>query len=140
MAEEGAEAPAEPVTREPSTGELLAQFSEQSSRLIRQEFQLAKAEMQQKVKGVGLGAGMFGTAGLMALYGVGTLIATVILALALALPAWLAALIATIALFAIAAVVALVGKKKISQAAPLAPQQSIESLKQDVATVKGNRA
>jgi uncharacterized membrane protein YqjE len=127
------------ATGDPSTGELLSQFSAQASQLIRGELQLARAEMQESAKGLGLGAGLFGTAGLVALYGVGTLIATIVLALSLALPAWLAALITTVVLFAIAAVAALIGKGKVSKAAPLAPQQTIDNLKQDVATVKGER-
>jgi uncharacterized membrane protein YqjE len=125
-------------TTEPSTGELLTQLSEQSSLLVRRELQLARVEMQQKAKRVGLGAGLFGTAGVVALYGVGTLLATVILALALVVPAWLAALIVTVVLFVIAAVAALVGKNKVSEATPLAPEQTIDNVKQDVATLKGD--
>jgi uncharacterized membrane protein YqjE len=81
---------------------------------------------------------LFGTAGVVALYGVGTLLATVILALALVVPAWLAALIVTVVLFVIAAVAALVGKNKVSEATPLAPEQTIDNVKQDVATLKGD--
>jgi flagellar basal body-associated protein FliL len=73
----------------------------------------------------------------VALYGVGALIATIILALALLIPAWLSALIVTVVLFAIAGVVALMGKKQVSQATPAAPKHTIESVKQDVDTIKG---
>lgn len=123
---------------EASTGQLLTQLTEQTSTLVRRELELAQAEMQQKAKGFGLGAGMFGGAGLVALYGLGTLIATAILALALLVPAWLAALIVTVVLFVIAAVAALLGKKKVSNAAPLTPGQTIDNVKADVATLKGN--
>jgi uncharacterized membrane protein YqjE len=122
-----------------STGELLAQLSEQSSLLVRKELALAQAELQQKAKRAGLGAGLFGGAGLVALYGVGTLLATVILALALVVPPWLAALIVTAVLFAVAGVAALLGKKKVSQATPLAPEQTIDNVKADMATLKGQR-
>ena len=93
-------------------------MTEQTSTLVRTEVQLAKAEIQETVKDVGKGAGLFGGAGLTALYGVGALIATAILGLATVVDAWLAALIVTVVLFAVAAVLALAGKKKVSQAPP----------------------
>jgi uncharacterized membrane protein YqjE len=122
---------------EPSTAELVTRLTQQSTELIRSELRLAQAEMTEKAKHAGVGAGLFGGAGVVALYGVGTLIATVILALSLAMPAWLAALIVTVVLLAIAGVVALVGKKQVSQATPAAPKHTIESVKQDVDTIKG---
>lgn len=123
--------------REPSTAELVSRLTQQSTELIRSELRLAQAEMTAKAKHAGLGAGLFGGAGLVALYGLGTLIATAVLALALAVPAWLAALIVTVVLFAIAGIVALVGKKQVSQATPAAPEKTIDSVKQDVETIKG---
>jgi len=128
--------PAEPREAEPSVAELVAQLAEQSSRLLRNELQLAIAEMQQKAKRAGLGAGMFGAAGIVALFGGGALVTTAILALALALPAWLSALIVTAVLFAIAGVVALVGRRQVAQATPAAPVESVERVKRDVETLK----
>ncbi|MGH3329668.1 MAG: phage holin family protein [Nocardioidaceae bacterium] len=124
---------------EPTVAELVSQLSEQSSKLLRSELELAKAEMQEKAKRAGAGAGLFGAAGITALFGVGTLITTVILALALVLPAWLAALIVTVVLFVVAGVVGLVGRKQVSQATPAAPQQTIDSVKRDIETVKESR-
>lgn len=124
---------------EPSTAELLSRLSEQSAQLVRTELRLAQAEMQQKLKRAGLGAGLFGATGVVALYGVGALCTTVILALALILPAWLAALIVTVVLFAVAGVAALIGKKQISEATPAAPEQTIRNVKRDVETVKESR-
>jgi uncharacterized membrane protein YqjE len=124
---------------EQSVGELVTQLSEQTSRLVRSEMQLAQAEMQQKAKNAGLGVGLFGAAGIVALYGVGALVATVILALSLVLPAWAAALIVTVTLFAIAGVVALTGKNRVSQATPPTPQKTIDSVKRDIETVKEGR-
>lgn len=121
---------------EASTGELVARLTQQSSRLIRDELQLAKAEMAAKAKHAGVGAGLFGGAGILALFGFGTLITTAILALALLLPAWLSALIVTVVLFAIAGIVALVGKKQTSLATPAVPEKTIDSIKHDVETVK----
>jgi uncharacterized membrane protein YqjE len=120
-----------------STSELVTRLTQQSTELIRSELRLAQAEMTEKAKHAGVGAGLFGGAGLVALYGVGALIATIILALALLIPAWLSALIVTVVLFAIAGVVALMGKKQVSQATPAAPKHTIESVKQDVDTIKG---
>jgi uncharacterized membrane protein YqjE len=119
-----------------STSELISQLSEQSSRLIREELQLAQAEVAQKAKRLGMGAGMFGTAGLIAFFGLATLITTAILALALLVDAWLASLIVMVVLFVIAAVLALVGKKQVARGAPPAPERTMESVKQDVKTVK----
>lgn len=123
-----------------STGELLAQFTAQTSELVRSELRLAQVEMTDKAKHAGLGAGMFGGAGLVALYGVAALLATVILALALVVPAWLAALIVTVVLFAVAGVTALVGKKQVQQATPAAPQQAIDGVQRDVDVLKGGSA
>lgn len=131
----GEQAP-RPESEEQSVGQLVTQLSEQSSKLVRSELELALAEMQEKAKNAGIGAGLFGAAGMVALYGVGALIATVIIALALVLPAWLAALIVTVVLFVIAGIAALVGKKRVSRATPPTPQQTIGSVKRDIETVK----
>lgn len=134
----GSETPrAEDPTAEPSVGELVTQLSEQSSRLIRNELQLAMAEMQQKAKHAGVGAGMFGAAGIVALFGAGALTATAIMALALVLPGWLSGLLVAAALFLTAGAVALVGKRQLSQATPAAPKESIERVKKDVETLRG---
>src|SRR5881227_783258 len=76
-----------------SIGELVKQLSEQSSRLARQEVELAKVELQGKGKRAGLGAGMFGAAGIVGLYALGALTAAGVLGLTKAVQAWLAALI-----------------------------------------------
>lgn len=126
---------------EPATGELINRLTQQSTELIRSEIRLAQAEMTQKAQKAGLGVGLFGGAGIVALYGGGTLIATIVLALSLLLDPWLAALIVTVVLFLVAGVLALVGKKQVGRATPAAPQQTIDNVKQDVATVKrGSRA
>src|SRR5919201_98551 len=92
---------------EASVAELVKQLSEVSSRLAHQEVELAKAELAVKGKRAGIGAGMFGGAGVCGFYALGALIATAILALSTAVAAWLAALIITVVLGAIAAVLAL---------------------------------
>lgn len=125
----------DPGPHELSTPQLISRASEQTAQLIRSEMQLARADLREAARHAGVGVGLFGAAGALALYGLGALIATVILALALVLPAWLAALIVTALLFAGAGVAALVGKKQVS-AAPPPLQESMDSVQQDVRTVK----
>ncbi|MEP9382404.1 phage holin family protein [Nocardioides sp. KR10-350] len=121
---------------DPTTGELIARLSTEVRELVRDELQLAKVEMTDKARDTGLGVGMFGAAGLIALYGVGVLVATAILALALVLDAWLAALIVGVVLLAAAGVAALLGRGRVRKAAPLAPAETTDSVKQDVETVR----
>jgi len=121
---------------EKSASELLRDLSQQTGDLVRQEMELAKAELREKGKAAGMGAGMFGGAGLVALYAVGALTAAAILGLAIVLDAWLAALIVGAAYGAIAGVLALTGKKKVEQATPPVPEQAIESSKEDVEWTK----
>jgi len=92
--------------------------------------------LQEKGKRAGLGAGMFGGAGLFGLYAVGALVAAAILALATAVDAWLAALIVAVVLGAIAGILALVGKRNVQQAGPPVPEQAAESVKEDVQWAK----
>lgn len=117
-------------------GELIQQASQQTATLVRQEIRLAQAELEQKGKRAGLGAGLLGGGGLVALYGVGAIVAAAILALATAMPGWAAALIVGAVLLAGAAVLALVGKKEVDEAAPLVPEQAMDSTQRDVNVVK----
>jgi Putative Actinobacterial Holin-X, holin superfamily III len=121
---------------EKSASELLRDLSQQTGDLVRQEMELAKAELLEKGKAAGMGAGMFGGAGLVALYAVGALTAAAILALATAVDGWLAALIVAAAYGAIAGLLALTGKRKVQQATPPVPEQAIESTKEDVERTK----
>jgi len=119
-----------------STGELLKQFSQDASTLIRKELELAKAEVTEKGKQAGKGVGMLGGAGLFGLGAFGALTAFLILVLAEAMDAWLAALIVTVLWGAIAGVLALQGKHKVEEATPPQPEQTIETLKEDVEWAK----
>jgi putative superfamily III holin-X len=119
-----------------STGELISRLTEQISTLVRDEARLAQAEVTQKAKRLGIGAGLFGGAGLVAFFGLAVLISAIVLALAEFLPAWLAALIVAVVLFAVAGVLALLGKKDVQQGSPPVPTQAIASTKADIATVK----
>ncbi len=127
------------TTDEP-LGALVHRLSEQIPELVRSELRLAQAELAEKGKKAGLGVGMFSAAGLLAFFGVATLIATAILALAEVLPAWAAALIVAVVLLLVAGVAALVGKKEVQAAGPPAPERAIAGVREDVATIKGDHA
>ncbi|MEU7908234.1 phage holin family protein [Actinoplanes sp. NPDC049118] len=127
--------PARPVTDQ-STSELVQQATEQISRLVKDEITLAKAELAEKAKHAGIGAGLFGGGAAFALYGVGALFATLIIVLDLFLPLWLAALIVTVVLFASAGILALLGKRQVTKAVPPEPSAAIASAKADVDEVK----
>jgi Putative Actinobacterial Holin-X, holin superfamily III len=122
--------------RDRSLGELLKQLSEQTTRLVHQELELAKAEITQKGKQAGMGAGLFGGAGAIGLAALGALTACFILALNEIMPAWLAALIVAVIYGAIAAFLALRGRDKVKQATPLVPEQTVETVKEDVEWAK----
>jgi uncharacterized membrane protein YqjE len=119
-----------------STGELLKRFSEDATTLIRKEVELAKAELAEKGRQAGKGAAMFGGAGLFGVTAFIALTAFLILVLAEAMDAWLAALIVAAVYGAITAVLALRGKQKMEEAAPPQPEQTVETLKEDVEWAK----
>jgi hypothetical protein len=119
-----------------STGELVKQLSEQVSALVRDELKLAQAEMTRKGKQAGVGIGMLSGGGLIALYGLGCLIACVVLAISEGLAAWLAALIVGVALLAVAGAAALMGKSRLQKATPPVPKETVGSVKTDVEVIK----
>lgn len=125
-----------PEPAQMSTGELISELSQTTSALVRDEIRLATAELKEKGKHAGIGVGMFGAAGIVALFGGGALVATAIAGLAMAMDTWAAALIVTVVLFAVAGVLALLGKKQVGEATPPMPEQAMEGLQADVATVK----
>jgi membrane protein len=116
--------------------ELMKDLSDQTTTLVRQEIELAKAEMSVKGKQMGIGAGAFGGAALVGLYAVGALTAAAILALSTAVDGWLAALIVGLVYAAVAGVLALLGKNKTQAATPPVPERAIESTKEDVEWAK----
>lgn len=123
-----------------STGQLIGELPELVTRLVRDEVRLAEAEVKGKAKKLGLGAGLFGGAGLVALLGLNALITAAILGLANVLPGYLAAIIIAVVLFAVAGVLALIGKKDVDRAKPPLPTDTLESVKADVAAVKESAA
>jgi uncharacterized membrane protein YqjE len=124
------------AVQERSTGELVKEMAEQVSVLVRDELKLAQLEMKSKGKRAGSGIGMMGGGGLIALYGVGCLIACAIIAISHAVTEWLAALIVGVALLAVAAMVALAGKGRMSKATPPMPEEAVGSIKTDVEEIR----
>ena len=120
--------------------DLVQRVSTQTATLVRKELQLAQLELQEKGKRAGIAGGMFGGSGVVALYGVGALVAAAILGLATAVDPWLAALIVAVVLFAVAGVLALSGKKRVDQATPPAPEQAIAEGQETVDEVKARAA
>ena len=117
-------------------GELVKQLSEQTRELVAQELALAKLELTEKAKRAGRGGGMFGGAGVLVIYAVGALTACLILALSLAVAGWLAALIVAVVYAAVAGVLALIGKRQIEAATPPVPEETVDSVKEDVRWTK----
>ncbi len=141
MVGESASAPVSASTggsSDASAGELIIRLSEQTSRLVRDELRLAQAEMSEKAKHGGVGAGLFGAGGVLAFFGLAALVTAAILGLALVVPAWASALIVAIPLFIAAGVAALMGKRRLSQASPT-PERTVENVKRDVEEVKERR-
>ncbi|MEU2494932.1 phage holin family protein [Streptomyces sp. NPDC007883] len=118
--------------------ELVQRASQQLTELVRGELALAQAEMKEKGRRYGKGGRLFGGAGVVGFLTLQALTATAVAALAVPLPVWAAALVVTAVLGVIAAVLAIRGKKQVDQAAPPAPQQTIENVKADVAEIKGS--
>ena len=114
----------------------MRRLSDQSTLLVRQEVDLAKAELAEKGKQAGIGAVMFSGAAVFGLYAVGALTATLILALSLAVAGWLAALIVTVLYAAIAGVLALIGKTRVQKGVPPVPERAVQGIKEDVQVAK----
>jgi MFS family permease len=121
---------------ERSLADLTQQLSEQAATLARKEVELAKAEMASKAKRLGIGVGAFGAGGVIGLFALGALTATLILALATALAPWLAALIVAAVYAAIAGALALVGKRRVEAGTPPVPEEAVDSVKEDVEWTK----
>jgi hypothetical protein len=119
-----------------STADLVNQAAAQISTLVRDELALAKSELTEKGKRAGIGGGLFGAAGVLALYGVGLLLTLAVVALDLAWPLWLAVLVVTAVVFAAAGVAALLGRNKLKEASPPLPEKAIEGVEADVRTVQ----
>jgi len=117
-------------------GELLRELGDEIATLVRQEIALAKVEIAEKVKPAAVSVGMFGGTALFALGAFGALTAFLIALIALALPVWAAALIVTVVYGIVAGALAMTGKKKFQEAAPLVPEQTAQTVKEDIEWAK----
>jgi hypothetical protein len=115
---------------------LLADLSEQVHRLVAAEVRLAATEVRRKARRAGRGAAMFGGAGVLVLAGVGALVAGAVLALAMVLPAWVAALLVGGGAFVVAGLCALVGRFELRRATPPVPEWAMASVREDIDTIK----
>lgn len=123
-------------TDKPSLGELVQTLSEKLSQLVRDEIQLARTELTAKAKHAGLGIGLFAGAAFLAFFAFATLVATAVLGLANAVPAWLAALIVAVALLVLAGVLGMVGAKALKRGMPPTPERAQASVKHDIQAIK----
>src|SRR5689334_8051614 len=123
---------------EPSVADLVRRASDDLSRLVRDELQLAKLELAHKGKEAGVGAGLLGGGAGFAFFGVASLVTTAILGLATVLAPWLAALIVAVVLFAIAGVLAMVGRSRLRRSVPPVPEEALASAKADIDKIKGS--
>jgi apolipoprotein N-acyltransferase len=115
---------------------LLRQLSEETSTLVRQEVQLAKAELSEKAKQAGKGAGLLAGAAVMGVALLGAFTAFLIAVIAQALSVWLAALVVTLVYAVVAVVLALAGRSALRKATPVKPEQTIDTVKEDVQWAK----
>jgi uncharacterized membrane protein YqjE len=122
--------------RDQSIGELVKDLANETSTLVRKEIELAKAEMTERGKQAGKGAAMLGAGAVVALLALGALTAAIIAALDNAMPTWLAALIVTVVYAAIAGALIATGRKQVREAAPPVPEETIDSVKEDVQWAK----
>jgi uncharacterized membrane protein YqjE len=134
MSTEGVNTRTTPAAK--STADLIRDVTELVPRLVQEELALAKAELTEKGKHAGVGAGLFGGGGLFAFFGLAVLIAAAVLGLAEAVPAWASALIVGAILLVLAGILALVGRSQVKQAVPPMPTKAVDSTKQDVQAVK----
>jgi MFS family permease len=122
--------------RDASIGELVQRLSQQTATLVRQEIHLAQAEMKQKGKQAGIGAGLFGAGGVVALAAFGAFVAGLVLLIGEAVAMWISAFIVAGGLLLVAGVMALIGKKQVTEAIPPKPEAAIDSVQADVAEIK----
>lgn len=129
-------APSKIAVEEKSTAELLKDLASQTTTLVHQEIELAKAELTVKGKRLGMGAGLFGGAGLLGVLALGAFVTAAIAAVSVALPVWAAGLIVGAALSIVAGVLALTGTSEAHRGTPPIPEQAVRSTKEDVAWLK----
>lgn len=117
-------------------GELFAEFASETTTLLGQEMELARAEVTEQVSRAGRAAGMLGAAAILALCGLGALTAAAVAGLAEAFDTWLAALIVGGAILLVAAIVALIGRARLKRVAPPVPERAMTEVRRDMEAVQ----
>lgn len=125
-----------PPTDQQSIGQLIGRLSEQSSKLVRAEIELAKAEVSSRAKKAGIGIGLLAGAAFFGFFAFAVLLATAIIALNGQMALWLAALLVAVVLLIVTAVLALLGVKRLQAGSPPTPERAVENVKLDVDAVK----
>jgi Putative Actinobacterial Holin-X, holin superfamily III len=125
--------------RQQPTGELVKQLADDVSTLVRQELELARAEMTAKARRAGIGLGELGSGGIVGLFALGALTTCVIAALALVMPVWAAALIVAVVYGAIAAVLVVIGRRQLDEAGPPVPERTRQTIKEDIEWAKDRK-
>lgn len=131
----GADAPTD-RSGEPSIGELFGRLTEHTTRLVRAEIALAKAELTAKLTKIGIGVGLLAAAGVLSLYALDKLFDAAALGLAEAFAPWLAFLIVGVLLLVIVGILAAVGLRALKAGSPPTPERAMGSVKTDVEQIK----
>ncbi len=126
----------EAQSQDKTTADLLRTLSTQVTTLVHQEMELAKAELSEKTKKFGVGAGMFGAAGIIGILATATLIAAAVAGIATVLSVWLSILIVGAFLLVVAGILAITGVTEVAQGTPPIPEEALESTKEDVTWLK----
>jgi uncharacterized membrane protein YqjE len=122
--------------REQPMGALFRQLSSDLSMLVRQELQLAQVEITEKGKAAARGAGMLSGAGIAGLLALGAFTTFAIAALSTGMEVWIAALLTAAVYGALGGVLATTGRRRVMQASPPVPQQTVETVKEDAQWAK----
>lgn len=125
---------------EPTLGALVHRLAEDIPALVRSEIRLAQAEVAEKGRQAGAGLGMFSAAGLLAFFGIATVIAAAVIGLAEVLPAWASALVVAAALLLLSGMLALSGRNKVAESQPLKPERAVAGVQRDIETLKEIRS
>lgn len=130
-------APSGPAPRRRSIFELLADIPTLVTDLVQREIDLIKTEITEKLKALGIGAGLIAGALVVLLAMLGVLLTAAILALSLIMPGWLAALLVAAVLLIVAVILGLIGYRILMKGVPPVPTESIDSIKRDLRAIKG---
>lgn len=123
--------------RKRSLVELLTSLPEQVRSLVQREIDLVKTEIIEKLKALGVGAGLLLGALVTVLFFIGVLLTLAIIGLSYVMPDWAAALVVAGVLLVIAVILGLVGYRVLQKGIPPVPSEAIASIQKDILAIKG---